>query len=309
MRYLTWAALLLVSACGGTPATAPPPPDEALGRAARAGRLALEVERPNDAARFYGLALARARERDDAVAIADTGIGLAASELGRGRPAAALRTGREVRAELLRREASVPAALILAEALALYRLGDAAQADAAAASVTARAAEDADAARRAWFLRGLVAADRGDAAILAAARAAIGEPADRDFRADARELAAAAALLDGDAASARRLAQDAAQARRESLDYRGLSRVLVLEANAVRRSGDDATAADLLLRAGRGAAARGEWAQARGWLTDAATLAQGARRPEIARAAREALREMREREQDAQNAYRSGGTT
>jgi hypothetical protein len=291
---------LLVAACGSTPGgPAPPPPDEALGRAARAGRLALEVERPADAARLYGVALARARERDDATAIADTGIGLAAAELARGQASAALRTTREVRAELVRRDASVPAALVLAEALALYRLGDKAQADAAAALVTRQAVEDADAARRAWFLRGLIAADRGDGATLGEARAALADATTRGFRGDARELDAAAALQLGDMAQARRLAQETAMLRREGLDYRGVSRALALEAEAARRAGDNAAAADLLLRAGRGAAARREWAEARGWLNNSMTLARLAGRPEIGNEARDVLRAMAERERDA----------
>jgi hypothetical protein len=39
MRVLPW--VLLVAACASTPAVTPPPPDETLGRAARAGRIAL----------------------------------------------------------------------------------------------------------------------------------------------------------------------------------------------------------------------------------------------------------------------------
>lgn len=291
---------LLVAACGSTPdAPAPPPPDEALGRAARAGRLALEVERPADAARLYGVALARARERDDAAAIADTGIGLAAAELTRGQASAALRTTREVRAELVRRGAGVPAALLLAEALALYRLGDKAQADAAAVLVTSQASEDADAARRAWFLRGLIAADRGDGATLGEARAALAGATTRGFRGDARELDAAAAVQLGDMAAARRLAQETATLRREGLDYRGVSRALALEAEAARRAGDNAAAADLLLRAGRGAAARREWTEARAWLNESIALARLAGRPEIGSEARDVLRAMAERERDA----------
>ena len=299
MRRASWAALLLAG-CGGAPAgPPPPPPDEALGRAARAGRLALETERPLEASRLYATALARAQQRDDATAIGDAAIGLAAAELARGRPAEALRVSRDVRAELARRDAAAPSALILAESLALYRLGSAADADAAAILVTARASEDEDAARRAWFLRGLIAADRGDAAALDAARAAIGAQAAPGFRADARELDAAAALASGDAAAARRLAQEAGQARRDGLDYRGLGRVLALEAAAAQRLGDDASAADLLLRAGRGAASRGEWAQARQWLNRAEALARQAGTAAIAAAARQVLRDMAERERDA----------
>lgn len=94
---MAWPGLPLLAACGTSPAPAPPRPDEAPGRA---------------------------RERDDATAIGDTGIGLAAADLVRSRNAKALRTAREVRAELLRRGAPVPDAVLLAEALALYRTGD-----------------------------------------------------------------------------------------------------------------------------------------------------------------------------------------
>lgn len=299
--------LLLLAACGGTPAPAPPPPDEALGRAARAGRLALELDRPAESARLYGMALNRARERDDAMAIADTGIGLVAAELGRGRNTEALRIAREVRAELLRRSAPVPAALLLVEALALYRTGDVAGADAVAVQSIGLvadqpgtpSAEDANTARRAQFLRGLIAAGRGDAAGLAAARAALGEPEARGLRADARELEAAAALASGDAAGARRLAAETATLRREGLDYRGLGRALALEAEAARRQGDLGAAADLLLRAGRGAAQRNEFTEARRWLVAAQSLAQQARTPDVAAAARAALRALAERERDA----------
>jgi hypothetical protein len=293
---IAWLALPLLAACGSTPAPAPPPPDETLGRAARAGRLALELDRPAEATRLYGTALSRARERDDAAAIADAGIGLAAAELARNRNAAALATAREVQAELLRRNAPVPDALRLAEALALYRIGDLPGAERVTSAITG---DDADVLRRAWFLRGLVAAGRGDAAGLAAARAALGEPEARGFRADARELAARAALDAGDGPGARRLAAEAAQLRREGLDYRGLSRALALEAEAARRQGENAAAADLLLRAGRGAAARNEFAEARRWLQQSEALARQARVPEIANAARLALRGLAERERDA----------
>lgn len=296
MTRAFWLALPLLAACGSTPPPAPPPPDETLGRAARAGRLALELDRPAEAARLYGVALNRARERDDAGAIADTGIGLAAAELARNRNAAALAAAREVQAELLRRGALVPDALLLTEALALFRMGDLSGADRIAARI---GAEDADVARRAWFLRGLIAAGQGNATGLAEARAALGEPEPRAFRADARELAAAAALATGDAPGARRLAAEAAQLRREGLDYRGLSRALALEAEAARRLGENAAAADLLLRAGRGAASRNEFAEARGWLLAAEALARQARAPEIATAARASLRAMAERERDA----------
>lgn len=298
MKRAIWLALPLLAACGSTPPPAPPPPDEALGRAARAGRLAIELDRPAEAARLYATALTRARERDDTAAIGDAGIGLAAAELARPSPAAALATAREVQAELLRRNAAIPDALRLVEALALYRAGDLTGAEGVAAGI---GTEDPDVGLRAWFLRGLIAAARNDAAGLAAARAAIGTPERRAFRADAQELAALAALAQGNLPEARRLATEAATLRREGLDYRGLARALALEAEAARRQGEIATAADLLLRAGRSAAARNEFAEARRWLQQAEGLAREARTPEVANAARRALRELAERERDARS--------
>ncbi|MBX9595564.1 MAG: hypothetical protein K2X46_14460 [Roseomonas sp.] len=53
--------------------------------------------------------LGRARKRDDAASIDDSGIGLAAADLARCRNAEALRTAREVRAELIRRDAAMAA--------------------------------------------------------------------------------------------------------------------------------------------------------------------------------------------------------
>ena len=288
----TLVLLPVLAACGGTPSPPPPPEDSTLASQARAGRLALEAERPGDAARLYGAALARARVRDDADAIADAGTGLAAAELERGDAAAALRTTQDVQGELVRRGATVPPVLRLAEALALYRLGRTGAADTVARQVAAEAGADGDAALRAWFLRGLIAADAGDATALAGARAALGEPTTRGFRADAVELAARAALLDGNASATRRLAEEAAGLRRETLDYRGLSRLLALQAEAEGRDGAFGAAADLMLRAGRGAAARGDRVAARQWLGQAVRWGRQSGATDIAAAAQAALRDM-----------------
>lgn len=284
--------LPLLAGCGGTPPPPPPPEDRTLATQARAGRLALEAERPGDAARLYGAALTRARVRDDAEAIADAGIGLAAADLEGGDAVAALRTAQDVEAELARRQAPVPATLRLAEALAQYRLGHAAAADAAARQAIADAGSDGDAALRAWFLRGLIAADAGDRDGLATARAALGDPTSRAFRGDALELAARAALLDGDTAAARQLAEQAAMLRRETLDYRGLARLLALQAEAERRDGAVSTAADLMLRAGRGAASRGDTVAARRWLGQAMAWGRQSHTPDIVRDAQRVLRDL-----------------
>jgi hypothetical protein len=128
-------------------------------------------------------------------------------------------------------------------------------------------------------------------------RLALGEPGTSGQRGDAAELAAHAALLGGDAAAAGARAAEAAAARQEALDYRGLSRALALQAEAARRGGDAMEAADLFLRAGRGAAARGETVEARRWLGEVRRLAARGGPPaaEMDAAARAALAALRPR--------------
>ncbi|MBR0670567.1 hypothetical protein [Neoroseomonas soli] len=292
MRLAGILAVLAVAACGGSAVPPAPSQDETLARNARAGRLALELDRPIEAARLYGQALARARERDDAEAIADAATGLAAAELDRGRPREALEVARATRVELGRRAVPAPAALSLAEAVALYRLGDNAGASAAAGRAADTAGDDVDALRRAIFLRGLVAAARGDRDGLASARQSLGTSPEGAFQADARELEALTALAAGDVTGARDAAAAAAEARRDAMDYRGLSRALAIQAEAAHRAGDGAAAADLWLRAGRGASRRGEDAEARRWLMAAQTEGRRSGQPEIVDAARAELRDL-----------------
>ncbi|MGK7870294.1 hypothetical protein [Falsiroseomonas sp. E2-1-a20] len=270
------AALVLVtmlSACGGRAPPPGPPPDGVLDRAADSARDALNQDQPQVAERLYARALSRARERDDAAAIDAMAFGQATSALAHGDAAAALAVAQEVRVGLARRGRGASAGLLLAEATALFRLGRVPRAEALARQVAGRGAENAEAALRAQFLLGLIASQRQDLRGVVAARAAIGAPADIAFRADAVELEAAAALLRGDAATARIHAVTAAELRRQSLDYRGLSRALAAEGAALERLGQPAAAADAYLRAGRGAAERGEAPDARRWLGEAERLA------------------------------------
>jgi hypothetical protein len=299
VRLALYAALgLLSGACGGRSHPSPPRvEDEVLARANQAAQAAMELERPAEAARLYAAVLARARERDDPAAIADAGIGQAAAALAAGEARAALEVAREVGAELARRGLRASPALPLAEATALYRLGRTAEAQPIALAVALRGDEDAEAAARAAFLVGLIAAQRGDASGLDAARAALAgvEPRTPAFRADLVELEAWAALLRGNARAAAVQAAAAAAARREALDYRGLGRALALQAAAAQQIGDLAGAADLLLRAGRGAVARDEVAEARHWLGKARVLAARSGERGVERQAWEAIAALRQR--------------
>lgn len=240
---------LALAGCGSDPAAAPV--DETLGRLGHAGDIAYTLEDPGQAAEQYRAALARARERDDAAAIADIGFNLATAELRGDHPAEAMRTVQQVRAELARRGIADPG-LDLVTATALFRQGNRADADRVAAGLTGRP----PLADSAWFLRGLVADARNDRAGLQRAAAALSPAADAGDRAELQ------ARIMHDPS----LALHAADLRREALDYRGMARTLALAAQA---SPDPAQAADLFLRAGRSAAAQHDAAQARIWLGQA----------------------------------------
>ena len=240
-----------VTGCARSP-VATQPEDATLLRLGQAGGAAFDLERNDEAAEQYRAALARARERDDAGAIADTGFNLAVAQLRAGHSAEALRTARELQAELARRSVVDPA-FELVVATALFRQNDAAGADRTAERLTqGRTPALADAA---WFLRGLIADARQDRPGLDRAAAALGPGADP---ADVAELQS---RRNRDYAQAIR----SADLRREALDYRGMARVLALAATLAP---DRPTQADLLLRAGRSAAAHGDTAQAKRWLTE-----------------------------------------
>jgi hypothetical protein len=276
--------LLLVAGCGGSAPDASPPADETLQRETHAGRLAFELERDEEAVARFRAALARAQERDDLDAIADNGYNLTVAELRANAPDRALADARATSMELGRRGAKPFPALQLAEATALYRTGAAAEADRMAQVV--QHSEDAEAAARATFLRGLIADDHGDLPGLAAAAGALDAAETPPFEADAAELAARLALRRGDAALARQQAGRAAELRQTTLDYRGLARALALEGAAAERFGDKAAAADLFLRAGRSAAAQNDREPAKRWLRQAIALS---RDPALTQAARSAL--------------------
>ena len=273
---MRWALLLplLLASCGGSaPDTNARPTDEMLQRATRAGELAFELERNEEAAAQYRTALNRAQARDDADAIGDTGYDLALAELRANAPDKALADARATRIELERRGAKPFPALLLVEATALYRTGAAAEADREAQRI--QQSEDADAVARATFLRGLIADDRADEAGLATASDALSSAKTPPFEADSAELGARLALRRGDEAQAREEAARAADLRQATLDYRGLARALAIEGATAERAGDEITAANLFLRAGRSAAAQSDKSSARVWLSRAMSLAPG----------------------------------
>jgi hypothetical protein len=260
---LTVLSLLVLAACGsGAPADTGPPPDIKLDQANKAGTQALSMDLPSVAVRQYKVALSRAYERDDAGAIGDVAYNLALAQMKAGDPKAAIATAREARAELDRRRAAVPPELILVQAAAAYRSGDLGAATGAAREVIERGSKDPDVVPRAWFIRGLVAAERSDAAGLAQSIAALPPSNQADLEADRQELQGRAALLAGDSGAALNLFERSAANRQQALDYRGMARALALAGDAALRTGRSADAADFYLRAGRSALLQGDTATA-----------------------------------------------
>lgn len=275
--------MLFAAGCGGgRPATKPQ--DTTLQEARLAGTEAFTLERPKEAAAQYERALARARARDDATAIGDSGYDLAVAQLAANEPNKALGSARLTRTELERRGATSFPALDLVEAAALYRLG--AKQDANTLAARVEASNDPNAAARASFLRGLIADETGDVAGLNRALARLSHPASPEQAADADELAARQDLRRGQWVQAIAAAERAANARRSTLDYRGMARALSVAAAAAARAGDRQTAADLYMRAGQSAAAQGDVAIARPWLHQALALGSD---PALQRAARQSL--------------------
>jgi hypothetical protein len=224
-----------------------------LARFDHAGGIAYNLEQPDQAATHYREALARARTRDDAGAIADAGFNLATAQLRADHPRDAMRTAQEVREELARRGIVDPG-LDLISATALFRLNDLSAADRAAAGLTRGG--NVELANAAWFLRGLIADMRRDRPGLERAASSITKTADPG---DVAELQARLSHNP-------QPALHAADLRREDMDYRGMARTLAL---AAQWTPDASEAADLYLRAGRSAAAQGDVTNARLWLGEA----------------------------------------
>lgn len=247
--------LMLLAGCSSSPKTRPE--DATLARFDHAGDIAFNLERPDQAVAQYRAALARARTRDDAAAIADAGFNLATAEMRAGHPRDAMQTAHALQAELARRGIVDPD-FDLISATALLRMNDLSAADRMAAGLTG--GQDPALANAAWFLRGLIADAHHDRPGLEKAAASMTPAADP---ADVAELQS---RLSHNAA----LALHAADLRRDRLDYRGMVRALAL---AAQFTPDALQAADLYLRAGRSAAAQGDSADALTWLRKARELA------------------------------------
>ncbi len=168
MRRLLLLPVVLAGCARAAPDPAPGPTDMTMDRAIEAGRLTYEMERPEAAVSEYRAALTRAQARDDPAAIGDLGFDLAVAEPPSqcARPRPRRRAGDADRASNAAgpnrfRPCSSPKrprSIVPARRRRPTKWRSA-----------SRRARMRDTARRATFLRGLIADERGDEAGLAAA--------------------------------------------------------------------------------------------------------------------------------------------
>ncbi|MEZ5833906.1 MAG: hypothetical protein R3D05_22270 [Dongiaceae bacterium] len=284
MRRVGHALVVLLAACSSAAKQpAGPPEDQTLMRHEQAGKIAYGLDRPDEAVVQFEAALKQAYARDDLQAISDLSFSLAVAQLRANQPQDALTTTQQARAELVRRGSQPFPSLLLAEATALYRLGNGKDADSLATEI--EGSGDADAAAGASFLRGLIADEAGNETQLRDAAARLSGAAAPLRVADRLELEARLALRQGNPDAAREAAMQAAGIRQEALDYRGMARALAVAGLATERAGERELAADLYLRAGRSAAAQADAETARPWLQHALDLTNNTATAEAARTA------------------------
>ncbi|MFZ0134230.1 MAG: hypothetical protein WAK95_16945 [Desulfobacterales bacterium] len=268
------AGLFLLAGCGGARQVKSDLPgiDREFDRYSRMARAAFDTGQIPQAIEGYNKALARAYVTDDIDGIVDTGYNLAVSHLQLGDYAAALENVEKVRGELLAAGRDLPADLLFVQAAALYQTGDPERAWQISEDILAMPPTPGTPART-HFLRGLLAADRGDAAQLRLEITALGEPALPGLKADHLELTGRLAMLDGRWDEAVAALDQAARVRAENRNYRSMETALAAAALASQRAQRPADAAYRYLRAARSAALSGDPTRATAWLHEAGRLA------------------------------------
>jgi uncharacterized protein HemY len=139
-----------------------------------------------------------------------------------------------------------------------------------------------------------MASEQGDIAQLRAEIAALGQPEQSRLLADRQELVGRLAMAEQNWDTAIEAFDSASNLRRETLDYRGMVRVVVLAGEASQKAGRPREAAVRYLRAGRSAFWQDEFDDARQWLNQSVQLATSAGEDQIRQEARSYLRQLQE---------------
>lgn len=249
------------------------------------GRLAFERGMNAEAVALYRRALDRAREMDNAVAIADASYNLAAAQVQAGDYAAAAAALLESEAEARRAGGNVADVLLLRAKVARLS-GAPSEAVALADRVLADPASRPTAGHRvqAHVLKGEVAAEEGNwpvaeqqARLARNALGRIGDTASPALLAGVVGLRGRIARGRGDLAESARLFDRRADLLRRARLYRDMADAIADSAQVWMSLGRPAEAGPRFYRAARAAAAQGDAAGARSLLSQASDAARAAR--------------------------------
>ena len=284
-----WLMLVLLApgliACApNKPAEEIPAADNRMERTNRVAQIAFQSGRYAQAASLYRKVAELAYERDDISGAVDAQYNAAVCLVRLERVDEADALLQRTKAELDRADRAEPAELRLLEATVLYRQRRYQEAWALTGEIIANLPES-QAAHRAQFLRGLIAADQDDQARLRMVMADIGASDDDRLKADQLELAGHLAFLEERYDASVADFAESARLRSAVSDYRGTVRALAKAGEAAEAAGRPSQASAHYLRAGRSALHQGARERAYDLLTRARTLADQAGDAETAREA------------------------
>ena len=284
-----WLMLVLLApgliACApNKPAEEIPAADNRMERTNRVAQIAFQSCRYAQAASLYRKVAELAYEHDDISGAVDAQYNAAVCLVRLERVDEADALLQRTKAELDRADRAEPAELRLLEATVLYRQRRYQEAWALTGEIIANLPES-QAAHRAQFLRGLIAADQDDEARLRMVMADIGASDDDRLKADRLELAGHLAFLEERYDASVADFAESARLRSAVSDYRGTVRSLAKAGEAAEAAGRPSQASVHYLRAGRSALHQGARERAYDLLTRARTLADQACDAETAREA------------------------
>ena len=297
-RGATWAVLLilvmwLTGCASGKTVEEVPTGDDRLERTSRVAHIAFQQGRYASAATLYRQVASLAYERDDVDAAVDAQYNAAVCLVRLDRVDEADVLLQRTKAELQRAGMTEPLEVRLLEAAILYLQQRYEEARALTDKIIS-GAPASQAARRAQFLRGMIAADQGDAVRLRAAITDLGATTDDRLRADRLELSGHLAQIEQRYDDSVAAFVETARLRSGGSDYRGTVRALASAGEAAEAAGQQSRASVHYLRAGRSALHQGARDRARQLLSRARTLAEQSGDTETAREAQFYLTELEE---------------
>ena len=290
-HLVTWSpchvltlSLLLVTGCSNAPLPTGPPRDVVLTSAMTSGRLAFERGLNTEAVVLYRQALDRAREMDDAVAIADASYNLAAALVRAGDYAGAAAALPESEAEAGRAGGSLADVLLLRAKVARLNRTPSDAKSLADRVLNDRASRPTAAHRvQAHVLKGEVAVEEQNwplaqqqASLAQNALGRVGATVSPALLAGVVGLRGEIARGSGKLAEAARLFDRRANLLRKARLYRDMADSIADSAQVWMSLGKPAEAGPRFYRAARASAAQGDAARARSLLTQASHAAGAA---------------------------------